>query len=130
MLASLSSNAVSAKARGMHGKRLTNNNFMDLLNCKTVHDVAYYLKNRTSYNKLLAGINENEVSRSELEVLLKQKIFDDCSDLGRYGASVGAVSYTHLPNAFPGTTATCSFLSSSSANCSDVRPVLLIHGNT
>ncbi len=44
MLASLSSNAVSAKARGMHGKRLTNNNFMDLLNCKTVHDVAYYLK--------------------------------------------------------------------------------------
>ena len=89
MLASLSSNAVSAKARGMHGKRLTNNNFMDLLNCKTVHDVAYYLKNRTSYNKLLAGINENEVSRSELEVLLKQKIFDDCSDLGRYGASVG-----------------------------------------
>ena len=48
MLASLSSNAVSAKARGMHGKRLTNNNFMDLLNCKTVHDVAYYLKNRTS----------------------------------------------------------------------------------
>ena len=89
MLASLSSNAVSAKARGMHGKRLTNNNFMDLLNCKTVHHVAYYLKNRTSYNKLLAGINENEVSRSELEVLLKQKIFDDCSDLGRYGASVG-----------------------------------------
>ena len=73
----------------MHGKRLTNNNFMDLLNCKTIHDVAYYLKNRTSYNKLLAGINENEVSRSELEVLLKQKIFDDCSDLGRYGASVG-----------------------------------------
>ena len=46
---------------------------MDLLNCKTVHDVAYYLQNRTSYNKLLAGINENEVSRSELEVLLKQK---------------------------------------------------------
>ena len=77
------------KREGMHGKRLTNNNFMDLLNCKTVHDVAYYLKNRTSYNKLLAGINENEVSRSELEVLLKQKIFDDCSDLGRYGASVG-----------------------------------------
>ena len=37
----------------------------------------------------LQGINENEVSRSELEVLLKQKIFDDCSDLGRYGASVG-----------------------------------------
>ena len=28
MLASLSSNAVSAKARGMHGKSLTNNNFM------------------------------------------------------------------------------------------------------
>ena len=83
MLASLSSNAVSAKARGMHGKRLTNNNFMDLLNCKTVHDVAYYLKNRTSYNKLLAGINENEVSRSELEVLLKQKIFDDRPDLGK-----------------------------------------------
>ena len=52
MLASLSSNAVSAKARGMHGKRLTNNNFMDLLNCKTVHDVAYYLKNRTSKKSL------------------------------------------------------------------------------
>lgn len=75
MLASLSSNAVSAKARGMHGKRLTSHNFADLLNCKSIHDAAYYLKNRTSYNKLLAGINESEVTRSELEVLLKQKIF-------------------------------------------------------
>ncbi len=89
MLAGLSSNAVSAKARGMHGKRLNNSNFMDLLNCKTIHDVAYYLKNRTSYNKILAEINENEITRSQLEVLLKQKIFADCSDLGKYGAAVG-----------------------------------------
>ncbi len=89
MLSGLSANAVLAKARGMHGKCLTKQNFSDLLMCKSISEIAYYLKNRTHYNGVLSNVNEIDVSRSELEVVLKQKLFEDCSALGKYGASVG-----------------------------------------
>ena len=89
MLSSLSSNAVLARARTRFGRRLTEQNFNDLLVCKSTQEVAYYLKNRTYYNSILADVSENEVTRAQLEVLLKQSLFEDCASLGRYGSSVG-----------------------------------------
>ena len=65
MLSSLASNAILSKARAMYGKRLTKENYRELLNCKSVGEVAGYLKSRTAYNKVLAGINENEVHRGQ-----------------------------------------------------------------
>ena len=46
-------------------------------------------KTAPHYNGVLSNVNEIDVSRSELEVVLKQKLFEDCSALGKYGASVG-----------------------------------------
>lgn len=89
MLSSLSSNAVLARARTRFGKRLTEQNFNDLLVCKSTQEVAYYLKNRTYYSGILSDVSENEVTRSQLEILLKQSLFEDCASLGRYGSSVG-----------------------------------------
>ncbi len=89
MLSSLSSNAVLARARTRFGRRLTEQNFNDLLNCRTTQEVAYYLKNRTYYNSAFTDVNESDVTRSQLEVLLKQSLFDDCAMFGRYGSSVG-----------------------------------------
>ena len=56
MLSSLSSNAVLARARTRFGRRLTEQNFNDLLVCKSTQEVAYYLKNRTYYNSILADV--------------------------------------------------------------------------
>lgn len=84
-----SSNVVLAKARAMYGKRLTSKDYYDLLNCKSVNEVASYLKNRTHYSNVLSSINEADVHRGQLELLLKQKLFNDFASLARYGVSSG-----------------------------------------
>ncbi len=89
MLSTLASNAILSKARAMYGRRLTDENFKDLLACQSVSEVASYLKNRTSYKKTLAGINENAIHRGQLEAKLKQKLFEDYASLCRYELTVG-----------------------------------------
>jgi V/A-type H+-transporting ATPase subunit C len=89
MLSSFSANTLLAKSRAKYGRRLTKQNFDDLLACQTVNDVAYYLKNHTDYAGVLAGVNENDIHRGQLEVKLKQKIFEDYAALYRYEISIG-----------------------------------------
>lgn len=89
MLSALSSNAVLSKARAMYGKRLTAENYRELLNCHTVGEVAAVLKNRTSYTKALAGLNENETHRGVLESELKRNLFEHYASLARFEITVG-----------------------------------------
>ena len=49
MTVSSAANAVLAKARAMYGKRLTAQNYTDLLACRTVNEAAAYLKAPTAY---------------------------------------------------------------------------------
>lgn len=89
MLATLSSNVVLAKARTMYGRRLTPENYKDLLKCQTVSEVASYLKNRTDYAKVMAGIEETEIHRDQVETKLRQKLQEDFASLCRYEITVG-----------------------------------------
>ncbi|MDP4114411.1 MAG: V-type ATPase subunit, partial [Bacillota bacterium] len=89
MLSSLSSNVILSKARAMYGRRLTPQNYSELLNCQTVSEVAGYLKNRTAYGKILSGINESDIHRGQLENRLRQKMFQEYDSLCRYELSVG-----------------------------------------
>lgn len=89
MLSNLSSNVVLAKARAMYGRRLTPQSYQELLACRSVSEIAAYLKSRTSYGKILSGINENDIHRGRLESLLRQRVFEDCASLCRYEISVG-----------------------------------------
>ena len=84
MLSSMSSNAILAKARTMCGRRLTDKDYEDLLACKTVPEVANYLKNETVYSEILSGLNENDVHRGQLETLLRKKIFYEKVSLARF----------------------------------------------
>ena len=88
MLTSLSSNVVLAKARTMYGRRLTQADYNELLKCRTVGEVAGYLKNHTVYSKALAGVVENEIHRGELEARLKQKLMEDYASLCKYEVEV------------------------------------------
>lgn len=88
MLTSLSSNVVLAKARTMYGRRLTQTDYNELLKCRTVGEVAGYLKNHTIYSKALAGIVESEVHRGQLEARLKQKLMDEYAALCKYEVEV------------------------------------------
>ncbi|MDQ5983308.1 MAG: V-type ATP synthase subunit C [Eubacteriales bacterium SKADARSKE-1] len=89
MLSDFSSNVVFAKVRAMYGKRIRACDYNNLLNCKTVGEIAAYLKNKTAYSKVLGKVNESNVHRGELEALLKNKMFNDFATLCRYELSTG-----------------------------------------
>ncbi len=86
MLDFLSSNVVLAKARTMYGRRLTQNDYNELLKCRNVSEVAGYLKNSTIYSHALAGIVESEIHRGQLEASLKQELMNDYISLSKYEA--------------------------------------------
>ncbi|WP_101696719.1 V0D/AC39 family V-type ATPase subunit [Clostridium minihomine] len=91
MLSTLSSNVVLAKARAMYGRRLKAQQYQDLLNCHSVTEIARYLANNTDYDKVLAGINDRDIYRGQLENRLKQKLFADSASLCRYELSTSDV---------------------------------------
>ncbi len=90
------SNAIVAKAHAMYGHRLTDANFQDLLNCKTVSDVVSYLKSRTDYAGLLEGVNAQTFRRAQLELILKKHLFDQYAVLSRYESTVGKSVYKYI----------------------------------
>ena len=89
MLSATASNAVLSKARAMYGKRLQAKDYQSMLNCKTVGEVAGYLKNNTVYGDMLNGVDEASIHRGQLEMMLRQRIFYDLASLCRYELSVG-----------------------------------------
>ncbi|MEG0693608.1 MAG: V-type ATPase subunit [Oscillospiraceae bacterium] len=84
MLTSFSSNAITAKARAIYGRRLTNSNYTELLRLRTVADVATYLKTNTNYSQYLKGINEMQIHRGQLENLLNRSRFEKYFSLCHY----------------------------------------------
>lgn len=84
MAGSYSHNALSAKARAKFGKRLTLQNFNELLACQSVGEAALYLKNRTYFGPFLSEVRSVDVHRGRLEELLRRKSFEDYSSLVRY----------------------------------------------
>ncbi len=93
---SYASNAVLSKARAMYGKSMNAKNYSELLSCKSIPDIASYLKKKTTYSSALKNINENSVHRSELEEKLKYKLFIDFEALGRYDISVGEHFFEYI----------------------------------
>lgn len=87
------SNAVLAKARAMYGKCLKERDYQQLIECRTVPEVAAYLKTQTCYADVLSGLNETETHRGQLETLLRQEMYLNLFSLSRYAADqAGAVA--------------------------------------
>ncbi len=89
MSSSKSANAVLAKMRAKYGRRLSAKDYESLLACKSVAEVVTYLKNNTYYDSVLRTVNEREVHRGRLEMILRQKLFDDFYSLCRYMKGTG-----------------------------------------
>ncbi len=87
MMNSYSSNAITAKARAIYGKRLTSADYHELLRQRTVSDVASYLKTSTSYSKYLSGISEMQIHRGQLELLLNRSRLEKFVSLCHYDFS-------------------------------------------
>lgn len=85
-MGSLSSNAVSAKARSMYAKKLTQNDYDELLKRRNISDMVAYLKSDTEYANVLSDIKENTVHRGQLEALLNKEYYERTSRLIRYAS--------------------------------------------
>jgi V/A-type H+-transporting ATPase subunit C len=64
--------AVNTKIRAIGSRFLNNEDFENLLHKKSVAEVAAYLKRETHYRDVLGGIDENDIHRDELEILIKK----------------------------------------------------------
>lgn len=97
-LSSLSANAVSAKARAIYGRRLTAADYRDLMHQRTVSDVAAYLKSNPGYAPYLAGIDEMQIHRGQLELLLQRSRLERLTALAHYNSArkEGIYTYTAL----------------------------------
>jgi V/A-type H+-transporting ATPase subunit C len=73
----------------MYGRRLIKKDYLDLLNCKSVGEIASILKCKSDYFQILQELNESNVHRGQLEALIKKKIFYDTGAICRYELSTG-----------------------------------------
>lgn len=78
------SKALTAKVHAMYGRKLSQQNYRELVRKQTVSEVAAYLKQQTSYAPLLREINENFVHRGQLENILKRDLFDQYMKVFHY----------------------------------------------
>ena len=79
-----SDNVVVAKIHAMYGKMITPAQYEELVACKSVPDIASYLKNSTSYSNVLENANEILIHRGQLENFIKKQSFENYSKIYRY----------------------------------------------
>lgn len=68
--------AIIAKARSIYGKRLTAEDYNNLLHKGNVSGVVSYLKDTERYRKVFANINESQIHRGQVEQLLSKEVFE------------------------------------------------------
>ncbi len=93
---SLAANSVLAKARAMYGHRLTAQNYNELLSCRTVSEVAAYLKAHTDYSSVFEGLTMGALHRRQIESLIQDRLFEQYASLCRYEKFIGDTFYEHF----------------------------------
>lgn len=76
--------AVTAKIKALEGRFLTDGDYISLLRMKTVTECAGYLKENTSYSKVLAEAEIHTIHREALEGLIKQRIIENMDRIMHY----------------------------------------------
>lgn len=69
-------NATIAKIRTIYGRRITKNDYDELVSMPTVNDAAEYLKRKTYYSEILSTVDTNTIHRGFLENLLRKSEFE------------------------------------------------------
>lgn len=88
-IASLSQNAVLAKARAMYADSLTREDYARLAACRTVGEAANYLKTHTAYGDVLASQKSVKLHRARLEATLKRYLLTRVGALCGFEKSLG-----------------------------------------
>lgn len=76
--------AVNAKIRSLQGKFLKDKDYINMLEKNSVKDVANYLKDNTYYGEMLQDINLENISRRDLENILKNYLIKNVEKIRHY----------------------------------------------
>ena len=68
--------AIIAKAKSIYGKRLTAEDYNNLLRRGGVSGVVAYLKTTERYRSTFANVNETQIHRGQVEQLLSKELFE------------------------------------------------------
>lgn len=77
-------NHLSTKIRAMKGKMLKPDDYRQMASKTSVKEVAHYLKNATYYQNDLTSLDENDVHRGHLEILLYRALIRDALKIAGY----------------------------------------------
>lgn len=86
-------NALLAKTRAMYARRLTAEQFRDMLACRSSGEVAAYLKEKTPYGRYMGTTDPNTIHRGRLENRLREIQSRHLAGLSRYAYAVHAPFY-------------------------------------
>ncbi len=75
---------LSTKIRVMKGRMLTIDDYNNMMLKRNVKEVALYLKNNTYYKNDLIDLDENDVHRGKLEVLLYRAVVRDALKIAKH----------------------------------------------
>ena len=64
--------AIAAKLKAMYSKFLTRDDYEQLLERKSVNDICSYLKSTPGYGEVLEQVNERDIHRGQMEILLER----------------------------------------------------------
>lgn len=90
------SNAILALARAFYGRRLNARQYSDLLACKSINEVASYLKSRTPYGETFSNVGTADFSAKTLENVIDGSRFDKFISLCRYELAIGSDFYKYF----------------------------------
>jgi V/A-type H+-transporting ATPase subunit C len=77
--------AVIAKCKCLYGKLLTTKDFENLLNLKTLADIATYLHDKTAYAEFFSeSSNPKNINRSKLEYYIRKSLIEDFVKIYRF----------------------------------------------
>ncbi len=89
-MADFAMNSVFAKVHALYAKRITTKNYKELLSLSSVSEIADYLRTKTAYSEIFEGVSgTNELSRSRLENLLFNKMFNEMVSVIRFQNAAG-----------------------------------------
>ena len=94
MSGKFAANALLGKAHAMYANRLTQQNYNDMVNCKSLKDLFSYLKSRTYFSSCL-DIAPAQITSKQLEELIRVSLFEKIEILSRYEMVSGKHFYEY-----------------------------------
>lgn len=91
-----SENAVTAKVHSLFAKRLTNEDYENLLSFHSNEEILNYLRSETSYAEYLDVLPSVTLSRSRLENALQKSLLDRKASLCRFQKLIGDETYRYF----------------------------------